>query len=140
MGSVRVTKDLTGSIAIAGDFAGSMTIGGNLASDSLNAINIGGSVPAGSAITIQGSASYGAGSTKNRIRIGGSLNRTIQVVGGQFGDVVVVDTINSAGMLWSTGLNGLAKIFATNPNNMTYFNGATTGPYTLLFGLTGPPV
>jgi hypothetical protein len=103
-------------------------------------LNLGGTVSGSATINIIGAADQGAGSGKNRIRFG-VLNATVQVLGGQFGDVVVVNSLNSTGLLWATGSNASATIFATNPASLTYYDGSSaTNDYLTLFGISNTTI
>jgi hypothetical protein len=118
---------------------GKITVQGNLASDQRYAMLIIRDLGAKSKIDIGGTAEYGAGAGKNRIRIGGQLDGQISVgtkiLNGLFGDVVVVDSANSAGKLIADAQNGAATIFAQNPGGMTYASATTSGTaWANLFG------
>lgn len=93
-------------------------------------------------ISIGGTAAYGAGEGKNRIKVGGALLGQILVgtrtgvLDGMFGDVVVMDSFNSTGKLVADARNDNATIFAQTPDGtMTYVRGSVSGKvHTILFG------
>jgi len=132
-----------------GSISKRITIQGDLASESDYAIDVTGSLGAKAKIDINGTAAYGAGLGKNRIKIGTGAGDVLAgqiLVGtgkatrnGAFGDVVIVDSLGSTGKLIAD-TSGPGTLFASRPEKITYRRGNTSShAYDLLFGSIALP-
>ncbi len=146
IGSFTAGGNMTGNSTIKALALGTLTIQGELRSDNAYAIETTGDLGAKSKITVAGTASYGLNQGVNRIKIGGALHGQISVgtssavLNGMFGDVVIVNSLNSTGKLTADARNPNAVIFAANPDNLTYTAGKVTGKTpAILFGLSSWP-
>jgi hypothetical protein len=155
-GAINIGGNVSGLGAInvgmkgtTSNMGGAITIGGDLASTQRYGILLGGSLGTGGTITIGGTATYGAGTGVNRIKVGKELDGTVTVgslIGdGRFGDVVVVDSLNSAGTLIADAKNDGATFFfdaGTDPIGITFTIGGspTVGNPLGLFGNTASAI
>ncbi len=144
--TLTVDGNLSGVSTISALAVGKITIKGDLGSDGNYGINILGSLGAKSKIDIGGSAAYGAGEHKNRIRIGGQLLGRISVgtksgvLDGLLGDVVIGQSLGSAGRLIADARNDAATVFADAGGAVTFVAGKTSGAASaLLFGAQAWP-
>ncbi len=139
LGKLFVGGNLAGLSSINAFSLGAIEIRGDLRSDARYAISLTGSLDAKSKVTITGDAAYGAGQQKNRIKVGGALLGQItagtKVLSGMFGDVVIMDSLNSKGKLTADTNNDTATLFADTGGSIIYVRGKTSGPLSAnLFG------